>query len=165
MPFIISWPGRLPQGTRFDFPVSALDLLPTCLAAAGKEIDAAWNMDGVNLLPYLSGERAGAPHERLFWRFWRVSAVREGPWKLVRVADDPLMEKRELLAPLMLINLDEDPAETTNLADRFPKKARELLNHIINWEKPLAHKQGSRFHQGRLFRLALIGANHSDADH
>ena len=138
VPFVIFWPARLPRGTRFDHPVSALDLLPTCLAAAGKEINPAWGMDGANLLPYLSGERSGAPHERLFWRFWRVSAVREGPWKLVRVAENPLKEERGLLAPLMLVNIDEDPAEITNLAEHYPEKAKELLDHILTWEQALA---------------------------
>lgn len=138
VPFIISWPGRLPGGTRFDFPISALDLLPTSLAAAGKTVDPTWGMDGVNLLPYLSGERSGAPHERLFWRFWRVSAVREGPWKLVRVAENPLQEDRDLILPLMLVNIEEDPEETTNLADRYPEKTQSLLNEILNWETGLS---------------------------
>jgi arylsulfatase A-like enzyme len=138
VPFIVSWPARLPQGKRFDHPVSALDLLPTSLAATGKEVDPDWQMDGVNLLPYLEGNLTEAPHERLFWRFWRVSAVREGPWKLIRVADNPLMENRELLAPLILLNIDNDPAETTNLAARYPDKVKDLSRKIIAWEEPLA---------------------------
>ncbi len=138
IPFIVSWPNRLPKGKQFDHPVSALDLLPTSLAAAGGDVSPTWELDGTNLLPYLEGERSGAPHKRLFWRFWRVSAVREGPWKLIRVAENPLDEKRELLAPLILVNIDEDPGETTNLATRYPEKTQELLGRIVAWEEPLA---------------------------
>ncbi|NQU19933.1 MAG: sulfatase-like hydrolase/transferase [Candidatus Nealsonbacteria bacterium] len=138
VPYVVSWPAQLPKGKRFDHPVSSLDLLPTCLAAAGAEVDPAWAVDGVNLLPYFNGEREGAPHETLFWRFWRVAVAREGAWKLLRVAENPLEQKRELLAPLMLINLDDDPAETTNLAAKFPEKTQALLRKLEAWEKPLA---------------------------
>ena len=95
-------------------------------------------MDGVDLLPYFKGQREGAPHEILFWRFWRVAAAREGPWKLLRVAENPLEKERKLLAPLMLINLEDDPGETTNLATQFPDKTQALLQKIEAWEKPLA---------------------------
>lgn len=138
VPFILSWPAEIPEGDRFEHPVSSLDLLPTSLAAAGGELDSGWGMDGVNLLPYLKGETTGAPHETLFWRFWRVAVAREGPWKLIRVAEDPLKPERELLAPLMLMNLEEDPTENSNLASKFPTKTRELLRKMENWESGLS---------------------------
>ena len=86
----------------------------------------------------MKGERQEAPHEILFWRFWRVAVAREGPWKLLRVAESPLEQERELLAPLVLINLDDDPAETTNLAARYPEKAETPLRKLEAWERPLA---------------------------
>lgn len=138
VPFIVSWPAQLPKGKRFDSPVSALDLLPTAIAAAGGEVRPERNLDGVDLLPYLSGDRRDAPHKTLFWRFCRVSVVREGPWKLIRVADDPLQEERKLILPLILINLDDDPAETNNLAEDRPEKAKDLLRKLERWETSLA---------------------------
>jgi arylsulfatase A-like enzyme len=137
VPYIVSWPAQLPKGLQYDQPISSLDLLPTCLAAAGGEVDPAWEMDGVNLLPYLSGENETVPHENLFWRFWRVSVARQGPWKLLRVAENPLEEDRELLAPLMLVNLDDDPAETTNVASKHPEVTADLLRRLEAWEEPL----------------------------
>ncbi len=138
VPFIVSWPGRLPQGRRYGPPVSALDLLPTCVAAGGGEVRADWHLDGVNLLPFLTGKRRVPPHKTLFWRFWRVSVVREGPWKLIRVADDPLQKERHLLQPLILLKLDDDPGETHNLAEAHPEKARELRGKLEQWETSLA---------------------------
>ncbi|MCP5113286.1 MAG: sulfatase-like hydrolase/transferase [bacterium] len=145
VPFIASWPARLPRGARFNHPVSTLDLLPTAVAAAGGTVEPAWQLDGVNLLPYLSGEGGGPPHETLFWRFWRVSAVRRGPWKLLRVADDPLKQKRGFLLPLVLLNLENDPGETTNVAEENPEKTAELLRALEAWEEPLAQP---RWHDG-----------------
>ena len=49
------------------FPVVQLDVLPTCLAAAGATVDPAWKLDGVNLLPYLKGEVADRPHQTLYF--------------------------------------------------------------------------------------------------
>jgi len=89
-------------------------------------------------LPYFKGQCDGAPHETLFWRFWRVTVVREGAWKLLRVAENPLKIERQLLAPLMLINLKEDPGETRNVATEFPDKARTLLQKMEVWEQSLA---------------------------
>jgi len=137
VPFILSWPKQLPKGTRFEHPVSALDLFPTCIAASGGEVPYSWNSDGVNLLPFLKGERSDAPHEYLFWRLWRVAAVRKGNWKLIRVAENPLKPSRKLLLPLMLINLKDDPGETKNLVEQYPDKAQELLLALERWEQSL----------------------------
>ena len=137
VPFIVSWPAQLTKGKKYDYPVSALDLMPTSICAAGGKISPNWKLDGVNLLPYLNDEKENPPHEILFWRFWRVSAVRQGKWKLMRVAENPLIEERDLILPLMLFNLEEDPAETTNLAKKYPDKTNELLNNLKEWEKKL----------------------------
>jgi len=137
VPFIFSWPSRVQKDITYEAPVSSLDLLPTCLAAAGGKIFADWKLDGVNLLPYLQGKKKETPHEFLFWRLWRVSAVRQGPWKLLRTADDPLKKNRELLLPLALFNLDKDPGETINLAEQNPDKTKELLEALEKWELSL----------------------------
>jgi arylsulfatase A-like enzyme len=137
VPFVVSWPAQLPGGKTFDHPVSALDLMPTSISAAGGKVSPDEGLDGVNLMPHLKGENDNPPHDILFWRFWRVSAVRQGQWKLIRVAENPLKEDRELILPLMLINLEKDPAETTNVAKKHPEKTRELLNALEEWEQGL----------------------------
>ena len=65
VPFIACWPGRLPEGTQFEHPVISIDLAPTAAALAGA---GQGNMEGVNLIPYLAGEKTGAPHENVFFR-------------------------------------------------------------------------------------------------
>ena len=66
----------------YEKPVIQLDFLPTALAAAGVAAKPEWKLDGVDLLPYLRGENAGAPHDVLYWRFgsrWR-SGRATGSW-------------------------------------------------------------------------------------
>lgn len=69
VPFIIRWRGHLPEGKIDGRPIIQLDVLPTALAAAGVPIQVQWNLDGVNLLPYLTGRLSGPPHETLYWRY------------------------------------------------------------------------------------------------
>jgi arylsulfatase A-like enzyme len=90
VPFLVSWPGHLPAGKDFAAPVSSLDVFATAVALAQAKVPEQHSLGGVNLLPYLSGEKSGAPHERLFWRTGGGAkfAIREGDWKLV--GEDPV---------------------------------------------------------------------------
>lgn len=127
VPFIVSWPGRVPAGLVYRQPVSQLDIYPTVLAAAGVSSDQ-WpeNFDGVNLLPFLGGERTDAPHERLFWSLENRGvkwAVREGRWKLVNDDTVPPADQR-LGKPsfkTQLFDLESDPFEEHDLAGTKPE--------------------------------------------
>src|SRR5262245_48065241 len=66
VPFVVTWPGHLPAGRTYAEPVISLDILPTALAAAGVAVPRRLHVDGVNLLPYLTGRHDGPPHEALF---------------------------------------------------------------------------------------------------
>lgn len=134
VPFIVQWKGQLPAGTVYEKPVISIDIAPTALAAAGAEIDPDWNLDGENLLPYLSGKKEDAAHDTLCWRFniWSSKpeqdgwAVRQGDWKLVR-------NGWARTSPA-LYNLSEDPAEKHNLAAQFPEKVSALRSAWEAWD-------------------------------
>ncbi len=125
VPFLMQWPSQLPAGKLFEAPVIALDILPTVVAAAGGNIDPAWQLDGVNLLPYLKGETPGVPHEDLFWRFGAQRAVRHGDWKLLV---PPKAEGKP-----ELYNLAKDVGETNNLFNSEPEIAKELQQRYDAW--------------------------------
>jgi len=59
-------------------PVIALDVGATACALAGLPSDP--ELDGVNLLPFLTGDNEGTPHETLYWRWLGRSAIRQGKW-------------------------------------------------------------------------------------
>jgi arylsulfatase A-like enzyme len=126
VPFCIQWKGKLPAGTTYEKPIIQLDILPTALAAAGSSIDPSWKFDGVNLLPYLTGERSDAPHQTFYWRYGRQWAVRDGDWKLV-VANGGGGSPE-------LYNLASDISEETDLAKKQPDKARELQALYDRWD-------------------------------
>ena len=56
----------------------------------------AKELDGIDLIPYLTGEKGGLPKRELYWRFWDQSAVRDGKWKLLKAGLKLIQTKRYL---------------------------------------------------------------------
>ncbi len=125
VPFVVQWKNRLPKGITYDKPVSTLDIAATAIAAAGIEADPA--LDGVDLIPYLTGKNQASPHDSLFWRFWNQSAVRAGKWKYLKGGED-----REYLFDLSL-----DEHEQTNLLVQHPGIAAKLSSKLEIWSKEM----------------------------
>lgn len=128
VPFVVSWPGRLKPAV-YQEPAIQLDLTATALAAAGVAAKPEWKADGVDLLPYLTGEKSGPPHTSLCWRFGAQMAIRCGDFKLVRYdpnADGPVAGKGRKATPVRLYNLRDDIGESKDLSATMPDKVKEL---------------------------------------
>ena len=138
VPFVISWPGQVKPGV-FEQPAIQLDLHATALAVAGVEVKPEWKLDGVNLLPFLSGEKSGAPHETLYWRFGAQMALRAGDFKLVRYDSnaDTQTGARQPVTEAKLYNLREDIGEAKDLAAAMPEKLKELQAKWDAWNATL----------------------------
>jgi arylsulfatase A-like enzyme len=141
VPFLAQWKGRLPAGAVYERPVIQLDILPTVLAAAGAEAKAEWKLDGVNLLPYLTGKQKGAPHAALYWRFGQQIAVRMGDWKLVKApganATQGEFRAKASAEGAHLYNLAGDVGEQNNLAEKEPVKLKQLTAAWDQWNAEL----------------------------
>ncbi len=118
VPFMAKWPARIEAGSVFDDPVHHIDLFHTLAAAAGAEVPTDRKLDGVDLVPYIRGEKEGAPHETLFWREGYQQTVLHQGWKLIRTE---LPNNRR-----WLFHLAEDPTERVNLAAEFPARLETL---------------------------------------
>ncbi|MFC7336062.1 sulfatase [Haloferula chungangensis] len=123
-PFVVYWKGTIPGGQVYQHPVISLDVAATANALAGNESDPS--LDGVNLLPYLTGEKKDAPHEALFWRWNGQTAVRAGNWKYIRGGD------REYL-----FDMQNDISESKNLLSTNPEIARNLHAQLQGWSETL----------------------------
>jgi arylsulfatase A-like enzyme len=121
VPFLVRWSGRIPAGKVYDRPVSSLDILPTALEAAGIPGDEA--LEGVNLLPYLNGEKSGLPNEALFWRYGEKRAVRMGDWKLTDMGEG-----------WKLYNLAEDIGEEKDLSRQESERCKALDAAYTAWD-------------------------------
>ena len=135
MPYVLQWAGTVPAGQKFTQAVSSLDIVPTALAAAGAEGTLNPKLDGVNLLPYLTGEREGRPHESLVWRSGPNAAVRAGPWKLL--VSESGIER--------LYDVEQDPSETRDLASKHPEQVERLKKIFKKWSTDkVESRQGTR---------------------
>ncbi|HUY91680.1 MAG TPA: sulfatase [Pirellulales bacterium] len=126
VPFMVRWPGRLPAAAVYDEPVSSTDIFATAAAVAGAKPRQGRTLDGVNLMPYLTGKASGRPHEMLYWRQGRNTALRSGDWKLLRHGRGKTDGDWELY------DLAHDVGETRNLADAEPERRQKLLGV---WQK------------------------------
>jgi uncharacterized sulfatase len=161
VPFVARWTGRIPAGTVSDLPAMQIDLFPTFLGLAGLSLPSDRIVDGVDLWPVLSRERADLGDRSLFFfHDYDVEAVRSGAWKYIRsnshyVWPTPL-DKRDTPAGRlasgrdyrppgatesvptlgtwpMLYRLDRDPGEAYNLAESHPAVVRELERKSEAW--------------------------------
>ena len=155
VPFVISWPSKLPAGSVYEHPVISLDLLATFTAAAGNPKSTE---DSVNLIPFLTGEQSGKPHDYLYWRSGPTKAIRDERWKLIRYNKTDLrlsdLNATGRLNPpeggwptgsphgqvTLLYDLQEDPGETVNLADRHPEIVNRLTEEYEKWASKLAEQ-------------------------
>jgi arylsulfatase A-like enzyme len=122
VPMIAWWPRQIDPGTTSSHISAFWDVLPTMAELTG--LDLPVEVDGLSFLPTLTGEGEQAVHSHLYWEFHSSNgraAVRMGPWKAVRykVALDPD-------SPLELYNLEDDPTESTNVAQDHPDRVQQL---------------------------------------
>lgn len=132
VPFIVRWKNRIPAGKTYGNPVISLDILPTALAAAGAAPLPGVPLDGTDLLPFLTGENPGIPHETLYWRFrfpplqpsMHQWAIRQREWKLVKTGRDPVA----------LYDLNTDIGEQKNLAAEHPERVIAMQEAYRRWD-------------------------------
>jgi arylsulfatase A-like enzyme len=123
VPLMFYWPKGLGGGRRIDAPVSLIDIQPTLAELIG--VDPPDGAQGQSLVPLLRGE-PGDPERPLLFELWPprpdMQALRRGKWKLIR--------SRGEATTLELFDLEQDPGETTDLADRRSNLAAELENEL-----------------------------------
>jgi arylsulfatase A-like enzyme len=130
VPYAMRWKGRLPEGKVFSDPVSSLDIFATIAALTAAPIDPKRPLDGTNLIPHLTGEKDGPPHEAIYLRKIDSGAfaVRHGRHKLVI---PPHAGKTELY------DLETDLREKDNIAQTEPGILADLEKRRAEWNKQL----------------------------
>jgi arylsulfatase A-like enzyme len=130
VPCLMRWPQRLSPGQVTDQVGITMDITASFAAVAGVSAEPAWPLDGIDLLPLLTGQQE--PRERtLCWRIDRTGrqqkAVRHGWWKYIQ---DGNVE--------MLFDLQADIGERRDLSFAEPERFRQLKQRLADWEEELA---------------------------
>lgn len=124
IPFFVVWKDKISGGGKFDGLSSSLDIFATAIDAAG--ITKTRNeLDGVSLLPYLSGEKIGNPHDVLYWKKMDTRAIRMGDYKYIVTHG----------VDSVLYDIKSDLEEMNNLIDEKPEVQKELAYKLSEWEK------------------------------
>ena len=141
VPLILRWPGVLPASKEYSAPVTAMDLTATVAAAGRAKPATDQRLDGVDLVPALTG-KAKLPADRpVFFRRRKVSvrqnqnvirqsAVRQGDWKYLRTYS--MRDNSQFKAALY--NLKDDIAEENDLAASAPERLQTLNKLFEQWE-------------------------------
>jgi arylsulfatase A-like enzyme len=126
VPFIFRWPDRIPAGRTYDKPLISLDIYPTVVTVAGGQLPEDREIDGVDLMPHLTGARDTAPHDVLFWRYRPKGdnlAIRRGNLKL------PVHRGQ----PAKLFDLAADIGGKHGLSEHKQEVAQRPQKELMAW--------------------------------
>ncbi len=146
VPMCMRWNGTIEPGSRCDTPVTSVDFLPTFAALAGAELPKSQPADGADISPLLQGR--SIPERAIFWHYplylqgrgltirlpnggtysWRgfpSTAMRRGNWKLIEFHETDTVA---------LYDLQNDPGERKNVANRHPELTARLRAELDAWQ-------------------------------
>jgi len=133
VPAVVRGPG-IAAGSRCRQPILSMDWFPTALALTGVAAPKDLRIDGISLVPAITGKEQ-LPARDLFWHFpcyvggtSPCSAIRSGDWKLIEFFESGTTE---------LYDLGNDPAESRNLAAAEPARAKALLARLHAWQQSI----------------------------
>lgn len=122
-PMIAWWPEKIKPSSKTGHISAFWDVMPTLAELAG--VKTPEDIDGISFLPALLGTEGQEQHDYLYWEFHELGgrqAIRKGNWKLVRYqVFDPAKTTTELF------DLNNDPGEENNLAEKQPEVVAEFL--------------------------------------
>ena len=126
VPAFARWPGVIPPNTTTDQVSITMDWTATLLARAGATAERSAPLDGIDLLPVLTGSGRSQPRD-LYWRVFqrnKSKAMRSGDWKYLATTDDKF-----------LFDLQRDPGEKTDLKAQHPDVLTRLEQKYAEWER------------------------------
>lgn len=126
VPFAVQWKGQIPNGIVYDYPVISLDIFATASALA--KVQPKNQLDGVNLVPYLKGEKKDPPHQAIYWRNFDRNRF------TIRTPDSKMIMEAEAE---YLFDIQSDLSESKNLIGTDITLKNKLSERIEQWKKLL----------------------------
>jgi arylsulfatase A-like enzyme len=141
VPAIARWPGVIAPGRTTSQVAATMDFTATFLKLAGAEATSDRPLDGVNLMPVLSG-RTESFQRTLCWRIDQPGrkqlAIRRGSWKYI---DDNTSGRG---FPELLFDVAADPGERNNLYYKHQETAADLRRSVLKWHAEVDGRRSDR---------------------
>lgn len=131
-PMVAWWPQTIQAGSISNHISAFWDVLPTATDMAG--IKAPNNIDGISMLPTLTGKGKQKKHQYLYWEFHEMGgkrAIRQGNWKAIQ-----LNYGKEQPDAIQLYDLSKDEGEQNNVANQHPKLVKKLAKMMDQARTP-----------------------------
>jgi arylsulfatase A-like enzyme len=135
VPFIARWPGKIKPGTESNALIAHVDMPATFAALAETQLPEHAAPDSINVMATLLGYPTFKAERDTFIAHNGGTqgplAIRHGSWKFIQPGrggkgKGTQGENKKPPTVAQLFNLDDDPAEQNNLAEKMPEKAKEL---------------------------------------
>lgn len=130
-PTVFWWPGTIKPGVVSDIG-STLDLLPTACVLSGAEVPNDRVIDGLDLGPALFGTGSSPRETMFYYRGEQLYAVRRGAFKAHFITETEYVANtnQKIHNPPLLFNLEYDPGEKYNIAERHPEVIAQIENVV-----------------------------------
>lgn len=147
VPYIFKWPGHIKQNSNSKEPIIHVDLYPTLINLTHSELSGNYVLDGEDLSPILLGKSSKTKRDALIWEYtnysgynpkkhtfrseW-VNVIQKDGFKLTEVVENGLY---------YMFNLNNDPFETKDIYQDYPKEAATLKARLEQWKKETGYQR------------------------
>lgn len=136
-PAFVRWTGKIKENSITNQVTTTMDWTATILSLAGAKADEKFPLEGIDIMPMLTGKKKEVDRI-LYWRIFqrkKQKAMRDGKWKWLQ--DEKGNE--------YLFDLSNDPSEKNNLMDQQREVFEKLKKKYQLWEttvlKPIPVQQ------------------------
>lgn len=139
VPMFIKLPGDSKAGSRLNDRATVEDVMPTILDVCG--LTTPVQMDGISLLPLLTGESANLPDRNFYYQFHRGTSpdryrnicVVSGNYKLVQPVGRGVQPFSLDTMQFELYDLEKDPLEENDIAAKHPEIVARMRADYDAW--------------------------------
>jgi len=132
VPAFFRWPGRLESGRDITTLAAHIDMLPTLVEIAGGKVPEALEIDGRSLVPLLAGAQVEWPDRFLFFhvgRWPKFADPQQHRYDRCAVRS----QRFRLVNHTQLFDMEQDPGQTTNVADKHPEVVEAMRKAYDAW--------------------------------
>ncbi len=116
VPFLMRWPGRIQPGSVSNEICHAVDLFTTLASIGGAEVPTDRPIDGIDLVPFLTGERGESGREAvLCFVADQLHAIKWRNWKIHFIWQEFMQDPPVKLGVPRAFNLYDDPRERNDV--------------------------------------------------